>query len=146
MVFEGMVAARRVVDIVEELAICKKQLEDVERKVERKGDWVFDKLEDVTMDLADIAHKLFTHCMNDAGVGENICKLPPSVSSTSCPPDNEDYQMEDIGIKVGENGEHTAKTARICRLGTSCGFAQRGRCAFYHPEPGKSKETVITII
>ena len=140
MEFEGLEAARQAVDIVEELETCKMQLEDVERKVGRRGDWVFDKLEDVTMNLANIAHKLFVHSMRDVGLGEGNHNQPPSSSSQ---PDNEDHEMED-GAKLGENGEHSVRTARICRFGTSCRW--RGRCVFYHPEPGMSREKVIIVI
>ena len=86
MEFEGLEVARQAVDIVEELETCKTQLEDVERKVGRRGDWVFDKLEDVTMNLADIAHKLFVHSMRDVGLGEGNHNQPPSalVTGNNC--------------------------------------------------------------
>ena len=151
MAFEGFVIARQVVILVEELATCKMQLEEVERK----GDWVFDKLEAVTIDLGDIASKLFKHSMNAAGEGKDIYSQPTSASpnlldlTRLAKPDNlitACHEMEQIDGKIEEDGQHGGKAARLCRDGASCNYAWRGKCVFYHPGAGKSRETVIKII
>ena len=89
------------------------------------------KLEGITLDLAAIAHRLFNYSLSAAVDGEEqICdekvNIPDSASQGVC----------NIAVAKGK------KAARVCENGYKCVFGQRGICDFYHPEEGKSRETV----
>lgn len=135
MVFQGLDTARQIVEIVEHLSECKSQLDDLKPE----GGSVGVKLEDITLDLVDIAHRLFKYSLSTVqGEEEQITDkkvyIPVSVG----------HDVDNIGaVKM----DHTNwKSAKICQFGVNCGFGRKGICGFYHPEEGKSREPVCTFI
>lgn len=127
MEFQGFDNARQIVKLVEHLAECKIQLE----MLDTEAGGVDSKLEGITLDLAAIAHRLFNYSLSAAVDGEEqICdekvNIPDSASQGVC----------NIAVAKGK------KAARVCENGYKCVFGQRGICDFYHPEEGKSRETV----
>lgn len=135
MVFQGLETARQIVEMVEHLAECKSQLEDVKAE----GGSVVGKLEDITSDLADIAHRLFKYSLSTVeGEKDQISEEKVYI------PDRLSHGVTNIG--GGEIDRKNWKSAKICQFGIKCGFGRRGICGFYHPEEGKSREPVCTTL
>ena len=111
----------QLVDIVEELAMCQKQLEDASL-----GEGSVARLETLTIKLAKISEKLFRGWMNDE---EECGFFSPK----------KDVKQLDLKKK-----KDNIRKAPLCKDGVSCSFGLRGRCAFFHPEPEKSKEMVMS--
>ena len=149
MVFEPLELAAKLVTIVEQLANCKSQLE----KMEKRGEMV---LEGVTLELALIARQLFIQSMNmvvdlsttpinqipvktttpldcknmavDLSTSTSINQIPPKTSTPL------DCKKEGIF--------QVTREAPICQYGVHCSFGHRGKCSYFHPEPGKSRYKV----
>ena len=87
-------------------------------------------LEGVTVELALIARQLFIQSMN---MVEDLSTTPINqipVKTTS-----------PLDCKKEGNVEVTREAA-ICQYGVQCSFGLRGKCSYFHPEPGKSRYKV----
>ena len=136
MVFQGLDTARQIVELVEHLTECKSQLE-----VRKAGGGSVDvKLEDITLDLADIAHRLFKYSLSTVE-GEEEEQISEEKDLF---PDRVSHDVTNLG--GGKMDCKNWKSAKICQFGIKCGFGQRGKCGFYHPEEGKSREPVCTTL
>lgn len=131
MTFQGLDTARQIVKMVEHLAECKSQLEDLKPE----GGAVGGKLEGITLDLADIAHQLFKYSLatvegEEEQISDKKDYIPVSVS----------HDVTNIG--GGKMDHKNWKPAKVCKFGIKCGFGRKGICGFFHPEEGKSREPV----
>ena len=123
MVFEPLELAAKLVTIVEQLANCKSQLE----KMEKRGEMV---LEGVTLELALIARQLFIQSMN-------------MVVDLSTTPINQIPVKTTTPLDCKKEGIfQVTREAPICQYGVHCSFGHRGKCSYFHPEPGKSRYKV----
>ena len=111
----------KLVCIVEELAMCQKQLGECKSFGERSLATNVGRLEDVTVKLGKIAEKLFEECKKGSPKKENVKKL------------------------AGEDVKVIIRAAPLCMDGINCGFGLRGHCAFFHPELEKTRELVNTL-
>ena len=124
-----LITARKLVDIVEDLADCKTELES------GKGRRGHEKLEAITTNLAHIARELFTQTMKQVVEQEE-----PFTSSHF----NPSSKIIEAAINVCEmENIGNNRAAPICQYGVGCTFGLRGICAFFHPEAGKNKELLV---
>ena len=148
MVFEPLDLAAKLVTIVEQLASCKSQLE----KMEKRGEM---GLEGVTVELALIARQLFIQSMN---MVEDLSTTPINqipvkttspldcknmVVDLSTTPINQIPPKTSTPLDCKKEGNvEVTREAAICQYGVQCSFGLRGKCSYFHPEPGKSRYKV----
>ena len=120
---------RKLVNIVERLADCQKQI----LQASPQSQCPLQSIECVTEELGAIAEKLFQQWLK---------KYSPDDSEAGTA---EGKRVEEGGITETARleGGTNLRYAPLCTKGIRCPFGLRGRCAFFHPEGGKNEDIVL---
>ena len=111
---------KQLVVIVEGLASFQQELKELNSCKDSR----VDKLDHITLKLADIAETLFNHWRM-----EDI-------------PENTSPERENVNKFVNKTEDKNGRPARLCLDGINCAFGLRGKCVFFHPETCKNRELV----